>query len=64
MLRSAALMLRYAFGREQEAAALEDAVERALARHPTPDLGGRATTEELTEAVRRELTETAADRSL
>ncbi len=57
MLRSAALMLRYGLGREREASALEAAIDRAIVERPTPDLGGKATTAELTEAVRRGLTE-------
>jgi 3-isopropylmalate dehydrogenase len=51
MLRSAALMLRHAFGDAEQAQALEDAVETALAEAPTPDLGGRATTDDVVEAV-------------
>ena len=51
MLRSTALMLEHAFGRLDEARALEDAVESALAAHPTPDLGGAATTAEFADAV-------------
>jgi len=64
MLRSTALMLRYAFGREREASALEAATDRAMVERPTPDLGGSATTVELTDAVCRELTEAAAARTL
>jgi 3-isopropylmalate dehydrogenase len=51
MLRSASLMLDHAFGRSNEARALEAAVDTALALHPTPDLGGNATTAELADAV-------------
>ena len=51
MLRSTALMLEHAFGRTTEAAALDAAVDRALEEAPTPDLGGRATTSELADAV-------------
>jgi 3-isopropylmalate dehydrogenase len=52
MFLSAALMLRHGFGMETEAAALESAVEKALAGGlRTPDLGGRASTREATEAV-------------
>jgi 3-isopropylmalate dehydrogenase len=57
MILSAALMLRHGFGREQEAAAVESAVDRALAGGlRTADLGGNATTAEATEAVLKELT--------
>ena len=56
MILSAALMLRHGFAREAEAAALESAVDRALARGlRTADLGGSATTAEATEAVLKEL---------
>lgn len=51
MLRSTALLLRYGLGREDEAVALERAVEAALVAAPTADLGGRATTGELGDAV-------------
>ncbi len=49
---SAALMLRYSFGLEKEAQAIEMAVERALedgAR--TPDLGGLIGTQQMTQAI-------------
>jgi 3-isopropylmalate dehydrogenase len=56
MFLSAALMLRYGFGMEAEAAAVESAVDRALAEGlRTPDLGGRATTVEATHAVLQRL---------
>jgi 3-isopropylmalate dehydrogenase len=56
MILSAALLLRHGLGREQEAAAVESAVDRALAGGVRPrDLGGNATTAETTEAVLREL---------
>jgi 3-isopropylmalate dehydrogenase len=56
MILSAALMLRHGLGREEEAAAVESAVDRALAGGVRPrDLGGNATTAETTEAVLREL---------
>jgi 3-isopropylmalate dehydrogenase len=56
MILSAALMLRHGFCLEAEAAALESAVDRALAGGlRTADLGGTATTAETTEAVLREL---------
>ncbi len=60
MLRSAALMLEHAFGRTGAARALEAAVDEALATAPTPDLGGAATTAELTDAVLSALTRQAA----
>jgi len=55
MLRSAALMLAYGLGEPEQARRLEAAVDAALLAAPTPDLGGRATTAELTDAVVREL---------
>jgi 3-isopropylmalate dehydrogenase len=56
MILSAALLLRHGLGRDQEAAAVESAVDRALAGGVRPrDLGGNATTAETTEAVLREL---------
>jgi 3-isopropylmalate dehydrogenase len=52
MFLSAALMLRYGLGFEAEAAAIESAVERALAAGlRTRDLGGGAGTREATQAV-------------
>jgi 3-isopropylmalate dehydrogenase len=52
MFLSAALMLRHGFGMEAEAAAVESAVDRALADGlRTPDLGGNATTAQATRAV-------------
>jgi 3-isopropylmalate dehydrogenase len=52
MFLSAALMLRHGFGMETEAAALESAVDRALADGlRTPDLGGDAETAQATQAV-------------
>jgi 3-isopropylmalate dehydrogenase len=51
MLRSTALMLEHGLGRSAEAVALEAAVETALAEAPTPDLGGRATTSDVSDAV-------------
>jgi 3-isopropylmalate dehydrogenase len=52
MILSAAMMLRHGLGLEPEAAAVESAVERALAEGlRTPDLGGAATTTEATQAV-------------
>ena len=58
MFLSAALMLRHAFGWENEAASVESAVDRALAGGlRTRDLGGAATTGEATEAVLSNLTQ-------
>jgi 3-isopropylmalate dehydrogenase len=52
MVLSAALMLRHGFGMESEAAAVESAVDRALADGlRTPDLGGDAGTARATQAV-------------
>jgi len=52
MILSAAMMLRHAFGRETEAAAIETAVEQALGEGVrTADLGGSATTADATQAV-------------
>jgi 3-isopropylmalate dehydrogenase len=52
MFLSAALMLRHGLGRESQAAAVESAVERALADGlRTSDLGGEATTAEATRNV-------------
>jgi 3-isopropylmalate dehydrogenase len=52
MFLSAALMLRHGFGWEEQAAAVESAVDRALADGlRTRDLGGGAGTREATEAV-------------
>jgi 3-isopropylmalate dehydrogenase len=57
MILSAALMLRHGFAREDAAAAVESAVDRALdGGLRTADLGGTATTAEATEAVIGELT--------
>src|SRR3954449_9386488 len=56
MILSAALMLRHGFEREETAAAVESAVDRALAGGlRTADLGGSATTAEATEAVLKEI---------
>ena len=52
MFGSEAMMLRHGLSRDQQAAAIESAVDRALeAGLRTPDLGGEATTEEATGAV-------------
>jgi 3-isopropylmalate dehydrogenase len=56
MFLSAALMLRHGLGMPEEAAAVESAVDRALADGlRTPDLGGEASTEQVTTAVMRYL---------
>ena len=56
MFLSAAMMLRHGLGMEAQAAAVESAVERALAEGlRTPDLGGTATTSEATQAVLQHL---------
>ena len=52
MFLSAALMLRHGFQMDAQAAAVESAVEQALAAGlRTPDLGGTASTREATQAV-------------
>ncbi|MFZ0040124.1 MAG: 3-isopropylmalate dehydrogenase [Solirubrobacteraceae bacterium] len=52
MFLSAALMLRHGFGMEEQAAAIESAVDRALADGlRTADLGGDATTAQATQGV-------------
>ena len=57
MFLSAAMMLRHGLGREEAAARIESAVDRALdAGLRTGDLGGIATTAEATRAVLEELT--------
>lgn len=56
MLGSVAMMLRYGLGREEEAAGLDSAIDRALEEGlRTPDLGGDATTEDATRAVLQNL---------
>jgi 3-isopropylmalate dehydrogenase len=56
MFLSAALMLRHGLAMEPEAAAIESAVDRALAEGlRTPDLAGKATTAEATQAVLKHL---------
>jgi 3-isopropylmalate dehydrogenase len=56
MFLSAALMLRHGLDREEPAARIESAVDRALeAGLRTSDLGGTATTAEATKAVLEEL---------
>jgi 3-isopropylmalate dehydrogenase len=57
MFGSVAMMLRYGLGRQDEASAVESAVDRALEEGlRTADLGGDATTEQATEAVLAHLT--------
>jgi 3-isopropylmalate dehydrogenase len=52
MFGSVAMMLRYGLGRQDDAARVESAVDRALEGGlRTRDLGGEATTEEATRAV-------------
>jgi 3-isopropylmalate dehydrogenase len=51
MLRSLALLLEHALGRLDLAVALEQTVDEVLVSHPTPDLGGTATTMEFGDAV-------------
>jgi 3-isopropylmalate dehydrogenase len=52
MFGSVALLLRYGLGMENEASALESAIDSALGDGlRTPDLGGDATTEAATRAV-------------
>jgi 3-isopropylmalate dehydrogenase len=55
MLRSTALLLRHGLRREEEALALERAVDAALQEAPTADLGGVASTQEVGDAVLRRL---------
>jgi 3-isopropylmalate dehydrogenase len=56
MILSGALLLRHGLGMETEAAAVESAVDRALAAGlRTADLGGSASTAEATQAVLGEL---------
>jgi 3-isopropylmalate dehydrogenase len=51
MLRSLALLLRFAAGEPELADRLDEAVDAALASVPTPDLGGVATTADFADAV-------------
>jgi 3-isopropylmalate dehydrogenase len=55
MLRSTALLLTHGLGRAGDAAALDVAVDAALAEAPTLDLGGSATTASFGDAVLRAL---------
>ena len=56
MLRSTALLLEHGLERPEPARTLERAVDAALERTPTPDLGGTASTADFVAAVRAELT--------
>ncbi|HEV2061743.1 MAG TPA: isocitrate/isopropylmalate family dehydrogenase, partial [Solirubrobacteraceae bacterium] len=59
MFLSVAMMLRHGLGREEPAAAVESAVDRALeAGLRTRDLGGEAGTAEATETVLHQLERT------
>ena len=52
MILSTAMLLRYSLNLENEARALEKAVDEAITRgHRTADLGGRLTTKEITEVI-------------
>ncbi len=64
MLRSTAMLLEHGLERPRKAAALEEAVDLALAEAPTPDLGGRATTEQFTSSVLGALTGRGSVRTL
>jgi 3-isopropylmalate dehydrogenase len=56
MLRSTMLMLEHGLGRIEQARRLDAAVDEALSRAPTRDLGGSATSAEATAAVLATLT--------
>jgi 3-isopropylmalate dehydrogenase len=59
MFLSVAMLLRHGLGRDESAAAVESAVDRALEDGlRTRDLGGEATTDEATDAVLRQLERT------
>lgn len=56
MILSAALLLRYSLGLEEEARCIETAVDRSISEGVlTPDLGGTASTSKLTRLVIRQL---------
>jgi 3-isopropylmalate dehydrogenase len=55
MLRSTTLMLRHGLGRDEEADALERAIDGALVEAPTSDLGGTSSTRDAGDAVLRRL---------
>ena len=55
-LLSVAMMLKYGLGMHEEAASIDAAVDSALAKGlRTPDLGGKNTTDEMTDAVLQSL---------
>ncbi|HUQ23001.1 MAG TPA: 3-isopropylmalate dehydrogenase [Gaiellaceae bacterium] len=62
MLRSAALLLRHAADEPELATALERAVDSALARTPTADAGGAATTADFAKSVLKEMESVSASR--
>jgi 3-isopropylmalate dehydrogenase len=51
MLRSVAMMMRHSFGDVVLAERIDNAVDAAVAAAPTPDLGGSASTRDLTDHV-------------
>jgi 3-isopropylmalate dehydrogenase len=51
MLRSLSLLLTHALDRRDLADALEETVDAVLVSHPTPDVGGSATTADVADAV-------------
>src|SRR5262249_57138708 len=51
MLRSLAMALEHGLGEPELARSLEEAVDTALEKAPTPDLGGTATTRDFGDAV-------------
>jgi 3-isopropylmalate dehydrogenase len=55
MLRATAMMLRFGLGREESADLVERAIDDAMQRVRTPDIGGTATTEQVGDAVLRSL---------
>jgi 3-isopropylmalate dehydrogenase len=61
MLRSVVLMLRHSLAEPRLATLLERAVDDALARTPTPDAGGRATTAEFAASVLEQMEAVFAD---
>ena len=60
-LRSVALLLRYAAGKQELAHELEQAVDATLQANPTRDLGGTASTDEFTDTVLGRLAASASD---
>jgi 3-isopropylmalate dehydrogenase len=60
MLRSVAMCLRFSLDLDQEAKAIDDAIDQAIANHQvTPDLGGTLSTSEVTNAVSQYIRHTA-----